>query len=659
MTDEEFVVKFKEDFLKDVEHRRPQHRKNNFHYLQYKGILWLNSIYGEEYLRSIGLQVYVPRTFTTVESIRPYLSGRPLDISVKGNTLEGRKSKKKAENTLRGEWNRSGADWQKADAEFYGLLFGTGFLLSKFVDDFDILPLYDGMDKDGTAKFKEGKFQRYKGMKLKSLNPYYVFPDRTATSEEDWRHCFVYSLWDFDVFLDYCKDNNLNTKDLEKGGHIEEFDKVRRQIDMIYGASNVDLKTRDNGQLVSHVAQETQEMDTSNMIMVVEKFSKKEYSICAGGNWTLVSRGNNPDPDRTIPIQPIRDYRVPDEFDGIGEPEVIRWQQYEENKIHNLAYLSTLMNTVQRYGIVESMLSDPTDASFSNPLKWIKLKNVPGADVNKAMIPLNQKNSNDVPAKFLDIISGIRQESTGVSSYITSSPNSEVNTLGEANIMRLAGLERIRQKIYNIEERDIAPILKHWIVCIPQYYTEEMEMLLSGKDEDEKYVIYLPYDRQFNNDISTVKDLSVKYGIFGETTIEGIYKKLGYEDVIFVSDLVQGYDIVIKTATSAGDKEKIITQLNDVITTLMNINKTLPAPYFNVGKLGEEMLRQFPDIIKNVDDYIEQQAPVNPVDQNGLPGQEQSPNIAPDPTQPNQNSSTQPIQQVEDQTKNLIPQEQV
>lgn len=659
MTDKDFVVKFKEDFLKDVEHRRPQHRKNNFHYLQYKGILWLNSIYGEEYLRSIGLQVYVPRTFTTVESIRPYLSGRPLDISVKGNTLEGRKSKKKAENTLRGEWNRSGADWQKADAEFYGLLFGTGFLLSKFVDDFDILPLYDGMDKDGTAKFKEGKFQRYKGMKLKSLNPYYVFPDRTATSEEDWRHCFVYSLWDFDVFLDYCKDNSLNTKDLEKGGHIEEFDKVRRQIDMIYGASNVDLKTRDKGQLVSHVAQETQEMDTSNMIMVVEKFSKKEYSICAGENWTLVSRGNNPDPDRTIPIQPIRDYRVPDEFDGIGEPEVIRWQQYEENKIHNLAYLSTLMNTVQRYGIVESMLSDPSDASFSNPLKWIKLKNVPGADVNKAMIPLNQKNSNDVPAKFLDIISGIRQESTGVSSYITSSPNSEVNTLGEANIMRLAGLERIRQKIYNIEERDIAPILKHWIVCIPQYYTEEMEMLLSGKEEDEQYVIYLPYDRQFNDDISTVKDLSVKHGIYGESTIEGIYQKLGYEDVVFVSDLVQGYDIVIKTATSAGDKEKIITQLNDVTTTLLNINKTLPAPYFNLGKLGEEILRQFPDIIKNVDDYVMQQAPINPVDQNGLPPQGENPSIPPEPTQPNQNAPTQPIQQIEDQAKTLIPQEQI
>lgn len=624
--DDEYTNKMRVEFLKDVEHRRTQHKKNNYHYLQYKGILWLNNVYGEEYLRSVGLQVFVPRTFMTIESIRPYLSGQPLDIKVSSETKRKFPAARKAEDFLKSQWRRSKADWQKANAEFYAMLFGTGFLLSRYVDDYDMLPMYDGMDDKGVIKWKEGRFQRYRGMKLQSLNPYHVFPDRDATSDASMKRCFLYSIWDFETWKEHCENMDFTTEGMAKGGHLEEFDAIRRKIDTIYGATNVDLRTRDNGTLVSNIQLEHTQMDFENKIMVVECFTEKEYSVMSGANWTLNYKGINPDPDKIISIKTVKDYEVPDEFDGIGEPEVIRWQQYEENKVHNLAYMATLMATVQRYGILESALVDPTEASFSNPLKWIKLKNAPGADINKAIMQLNQKSSNDVPLKFLEKIDQIRQETSGISTYITASPESSVDTLGEADMMRVAGLERIRQKIYSIEERDIVPLLEHWMCCIPQYYTDELDLLMNSR-QDDFYVKYLPFDREFNNDIPTVADLSTKEGISGAMTIEEVYLKAGYQDVIFASDLVGEFLFTIKTATAASDRDKILKQLTLALDALIKVNEAVGYPAYNLVDFGEEIIRQFPEVIKDIDSIKNPAPPPQP----GVPGQAPGAPAAPGP----------------------------
>lgn len=637
LDDKQFIEQFKTEFFKDVNARKTQHRKMNYHYLMYKGILWLNSIYGEDYLRTVGLQAFVPRTFMTIEAVRSRLTGRPLDIAAKGVTRKQRANAQKAVRMLQTEWYRSGADWEKADSEFYALLLGNGYLLSRFTDEHKMMPVYSGTDKDGKINYEDKDFQKYKGMKLKSLNPWHVFPDHRARGEHDWRHCYIYSLWDFDVWMDYCKENDFKIEGVEKGGHIEEYDAIRRQVDVLYGASNVELKTRVNGQLVSQPL-EHEAIDTSNMIMVVERFEDEQYSVASGNNWTLNYRGNNPDPDKIIPIKVIRDYHVPDEFDGIGEAEVIRWQQYEENKVHNLAYMSTLMSTIQRYGIIEDYLVDPTDASFNNPLKWIKMKNIPGGnDINKAMVPLNQKNSNDVPTRFLDIINKIRQESTGVSSYMTSSPDKGVDTLGEAKLIQQGGMEIINHKIYQIEERDLTAILKHWLVCIPQYYLEQMDIML--EDDTEEDIKYLPFDREFNLDVPTIAKLSVENGVSGATTVEEVFLKQGYKDVVFVSDLIGGYDISIKTINGITDREKEFNQFKiaiDLCISVNNQNKTIGLPpTYDIGKLTDEALRLFPDIIKTVEEFhfkMEQQTLPAPGGGMGTPSPEQPPMTPPEGT---------------------------
>lgn len=629
------VEKFRTDFMKDLEHRRSAHKKMNYHYLQYKGILWLNNVYGEEYLRSVGLQVFVPRSFATVESVRPYLSGRPLDIQVSSEQMQRKvKAAKKTEDFVKSAWQRAKANWAKADAEFYALLFGNGYLLSRYVDDYKTMPMYDGMEKNGSIKWKDGRFQRYRGMRLESLNPYNVIPDRDATGDHNWKRCYLYSIWDFDDWKDYCEMQGFSTEGMEKGGHLEEFDIVRRKIDTIYGATNVDLRTRDNGTLTSNVQIERSHMDMENKIMVVERFTEEEYSVCSGANWTNNYRCYNPDPDKIIPIKIIKDVHIPDEFDGMGEVEIIRWQQYEENKVHNLAYMATLMSTVQRYGIVESMLVDPTEASFTNPLKWIKMKNIPGVDINKAIVQLNQKSSNDVPLRFLEAISQIRQEVSGISTYITSSNNTDgTDTLGEANMMRMAGMERIKQKIYEIEERDLIPVLEHWIACIPQYYTEELDLLMN--DGEDFYVKFLPFDREFNDNMETVVDISTKEGITGAQTLEEVYAQLGYRDTIFVSDLIGRFVFTLRTASAADDREKTLKQLTLALDALIKVNEAAGYQAWDVVEFGAEILRQFPTAVKDVDTYRKPEPQPQPTQMNPGGGNGNLPGPATNNGQPN------------------------
>lgn len=613
--DTKLIAKFKDEFLKDVEHRKVRHQMNNFHYLQYKGILKMNQTYGKNFTESTGLMANVPRTFMTIESIRPVLSGRPLDISAKAHSKKEYQNRDKAEDILKGEWARSKADNAKADAEWDALLFGSGFLLWRYEEDIEEnTDLFDGYDDNGKIKYRKGTLEKYKGMKLIRLDPYYVFPDHTATTDDDgepgsWGHCYVYSIWDFDAWVSYCKQKGFNTEGMEKGGHLEEYGSVRNTIDSIYsldeqGQSGI-LTTRDNGKLVGGEVAKSK-ADMQNKIAVIERFENNSYIVCSGKNWTLNHKGVNPNPDKKIPIKVVRDYRIPSEFDGIGEPEVIRWQQHEENKVHNLSYLSVLMNTVQRYGILEEYLKDPTSVRFNNPFKPILLKEIPGKPktVREIIQPLDQKSSNDFPERFIQQIKDIGQSATGITDFFIGANKARTDTLGEAQMMQGAGSDRIQQKIFNIEERDLVPVLESWLACIPQFYTDEMDILLN--DGEDYHVKYVPYVREFNTDPLTIEKIKQQTGADGQS-IEEVYLNYGYKKVIFVSDIIGRYNIILKTATASSERKMLVDKFMEIIKTMGEANKmsvaVKGAPVWDVNKPIEDVLRQFPEIVKNPDEY--------------------------------------------------------
>jgi hypothetical protein len=611
---------YKQEFQKDMSWRvKNVHPKMNYHYLQYKGILALNRAYGEEYLKTIGLQVSVPRTFMTVEAIKPSLSGRPLDIDVEADKLSAEPYEKKAKYTLKGEWKRSKADWAKSEAQSDALIFGTGWLISRFIDD-QTVNIYEKENGDKIETVTE-TMTRYKGMRAFRLDPYTVFPDRHATTDMpyesgSWQRCWVYSLWDYDVWQDICDEKGYNVEGMEKGGTLEDFGKVRKIIDTLYIDALSEVRTRqDDNQLVTP-GKETQvdELDTTNMIMVVECFEEERYSVFSGANWTINTMEDGISRDNRIPVTALRDYVIPGEFDGVGEPEVLRWQQYEENKIHNLSYMQVLTSTVQRYAVVEELLKDPTEARASNPFKPIRLKYRPGISINQAIQPMNQGKGTAYPQQFLNDVKNIGQSATGITDFFIGASNTETNTATEANRLANATTERIRQKIYEMEERDLVRVLQYWLVNIPYLYDDELDLKIHGED-DKFFVKFLPMDSKNNKDVDLIAEYSTKMGLplvspegVKVQTLEELFIAGGYRDVVFIDEITNQFDITIKTATATGDKMKQIGELRQVLTELSAINQHNIAvglpPEFKVGQIGRDLLKQFDEIIKNVDDYI-------------------------------------------------------
>lgn len=618
--DQDVAELYKEEWQRDRDFRvNNVHPKMNYHYLQYKGILAINQAYGNDFKKSIGLQVSVPRTFMTIEAIKPSLSGRPLDIDAEANKKEAEAYEKKAKYTLKGEWRRSKSDWAKADAMTDALIFGTGWLISRFIDD-EIVNTYERDDGEKVETVSE-IMTRYKGMKAFRLDPYHVFPDRHATTDMpyesgSWQRCWVYSLWDYDVWQDVCEEMGYNTDGMEKGGDIYDFGRVRRTIDTLYTDVLSDINTRqDDGTLVTPGTETTvEDLDTTNMIAVVECFEEERYSVFSGANWTTNTMEEGVSRDQRIPVHALRDYVVPGEFEGIGEPEVLRWQQYEENKIHNLSYMQILTSTVQRYAVVEELLKDPTEARSSNPFKPIRLKYRPGIAINQVVQPMNQGKGTQYPQQFLQEVKNIGQSATGITDFFIGANEATTDTATEANRLASATTERIRQKIYEMEERDLTRVLQYWLVNIPYLYDDELDLKIHGED-DKFFVKFLPMDSDNDEDTGLIAEYSTQLGIpvvspdgVKIKSLTELFKNAGYEDVVFIDEITNQFDITIKTATAAGDKVEKIKELRQVLTELSAINQHNVAvglpPEFKVDLIGKELLKQFDDIIKNVDDYV-------------------------------------------------------
>jgi len=618
----------KQEFIKDLAARRTWHKMMNYHYLMYKGISLLNYKYTKETLENLGLSIWVPRTFMTIESIRPDLD-KPIDIRAKWHNYTEREQAEKVSLMLKGEWQRAHADIPKSKSEFDALIYGSGYLLSYYENDEIQGDFFDGYDKDGKPIYKKGKDTQYEGMKVRWIDPYYMIPDRLAKTYDKNEHTsprrqWIVSVWDFDTFQEYAKNKGWNINGLEKGGQIEELDAVRRSIDAIYTRHIQNYTMQSNGNIVSgNLEYQEQNRTEDNLIGVITEYTANEVNVYAGNNWTACHEGKNPFPKKEIPIYTLKDYDVPGELEGIGECEVIRWQQYEENKIHNLSYLQVLFNTFKRYGVIEELLVDPTEARLSNLMKPIRVKYLQGiGDVNKAIQRVDQHSSNDYPQQFLAEVKGIGQMATGQTDYSIGASQSEANTLGEAQLMTGAGNKRIRQKIKKMEEDGLVPILENWMSAIPQLYTDEMDYLLN--DGTNKSVKFIPYNREMNENAKLVADYAVKNGAMGQNirTIEDVFLFIGYSDVVFVSDLVGNFDLTIKTSLAYLDREDMLRQYQLALVQAREDNAQLIAmgqmSKWDTSKLTEELLRQFNDIIEDIEEYkleMPAQQPIQPMQQ--------------------------------------------
>lgn len=624
----------KDLFVQDWEEARAywkeKHKIFDYSYLSYRSILAFNDIYGEDYLKAFGLNAYVPRTFQTVEGIKSAVFPRKTSFVIEGNDFKSDLRANYMEIMDNAEWERSGAEVTKCEAEANAFIFGFGYLFNPYehkVENYDYAKVKDNDnpdeaekgDNEGLEQYDESivweKREKvvYSGVKPKSLDPYYVFPDPLATCDDDRAYTYVYTPIRVRDLKKFVIENGIMTKEeaeeLIKPGEVEYFDSVRNVVDSLYQLPITQFSRGDH-QTVNQTPNTVERRDFQDMTAIIEKFENNCYEIRLASdiNNTLYKDYNVYD-HKEQPIITFFDNKIPGKYDAIGEPEVIRWQQISENKVHNAVLQALMVAVNQRYAINSAFLEDEEDIGFWSPYRPIRLKSIPGANISNAIMPMPQPDVKQSPFKLMELINDVIQKSTGASDFVVSTSESKTDTATESeNLMQATG-GRMKEKVRYMEEYSLKRLINQWHHIFYQFYSEEMDLLISG---DNHYFRYLPYSRiDYNEDPDMVKktrdELSevLPNGVVGDT-VEELYINAGYKDVVYLSDLDGNFGIKVKVTDIENDKHKQIQEATNITKLMIEANKQAQVQgsneQFDVFGFIKEAIELFP-FIKDVDDY--------------------------------------------------------
>lgn len=620
---------FEKDWAKAKEFWKEKHKVFDFAYLQYKSILTFNNVYGQDYLRAFGMKVFVPLTFQTVESIAAVINRRKIEFVVNSTNKKDERKEKYLQTLDNIEWARSKCGVTRTIADKYALIYGTGYFFNPYLDDTverhfpktkkeeQKTPQdpEDGQEQTDEPNIPKGrdiewekrKITRYRGMKPRALNPYYVFPDASATSDEDWRHCYVYTVMTVDELKEFAVGNNwISEEEAEKTiveGTVEYFDDIKDTIDQLFNEPLTKFTRGDHTVNVTH-AKTPNRRSQEGMVAIIERFEEDNYEVRIAGQKKTLYKDHNIYPHKQIPIIPVWDYKLPQEFAGMGEPEVIRWQQLEVNKIHNLLLDSLLLAVAQRYAVRQDLLKDPHSINFSNPFKPVLLKALPGLTVNQAFMPLPQPDVKRSPFMLMDLVKETIQQTTGATDFITSTNESQTDTATESNNLVAATTNRIREKIRQMDEVSLAKLVEQWHACYPLFYTEELDYRLRG---EKGFVRYIPLDRREANESDELVQKAAKEMDATGATLEEVYLNAGYKQVLFLSDMMGEFTVEVEISDIELNEDEAINRHLRAIKTLAEVNTVLAETgdtrRFDVFPIAEQMVKQFP-MVKEAEDLI-------------------------------------------------------
>ena len=633
--------KFKEDWAEAKQFWTQVHQKWNYHYLMFRSILTYNNTYGEKYLSSFGLQVFVPRTFITVESLAASENVRKIQFVVNPTNNVSRKMTKYVQKMDNIEWYRSGTDQEVLNARHDALIFGMSFVESLFADskakyhfpkteketettrevtddgvmnaDVEAFIEEDNgeevpSDKPRSEKivWEERELQEYKGMKGVSWNPYYVFTDPKATCDEDRRYVYLYRALPVESAREYVVANGWMTEEeaAEKVQEtsVEYFDSIREIVDWMYNLPIYNGFNRGSHQDPAQaLSSKPTERIKSGMCLILERLGRDSFEARLGEDTVLVQTYNY-FPHKKIPVTTFYDYKINHELVGMGEPEIMRHQQIEENKIHNFILQVTLKAVAQRFAIDVSLLENENDLFDSDPFKPVRMKAGLGKNITDAIMPLPNPDVKESPFKLVQLIQDVVQRTTAANDFVVSSSESSTDTATESNNLVAATTNRIKERFRSMETA-IRDVINLWHPCYFAFYSEAMDLRITGKDT---FIRYIPLNREEANEnpellAATNQELNTQ-----GKTLEHAYKLAGYEDVVFASDLSGKFEGEVKTSDPQQDEDKMVNTFEKVIQIAQQVNLLAEQSgndeRIDVFKIASEMLRNV-STLGNLDEY--------------------------------------------------------
>jgi hypothetical protein len=323
-----------------------------------------------------GLTVHVPRTFATIEGIRKNFNINQLKIDIEKQPSADVVQIYKLRSMLNYDLDRSGTRDQVKKAGFDKLLYGNGFLYSFLMDRKTKKTKPIGKIDENTGRVKVTKEDkesvRYYGMVARRISPYCIFPDPNGVHHDvdnsiD-RLCNYTCIRTVKHIANFKRDwaGLIPKKLLDKvkpgGKDMTNYEAVRDTIDYIFNAEMVSMKGTVGDIISSSKISTTYNSDeyVEERLWVGEDF----LILQAGKDLPFLMVSCNPNPEKRFPLEKMSDVEIPGEYWAMGEPYLMRYQQIEENRIHNSVLDLLHFNVSQMMGINTQYLEDPTDWMF-------------------------------------------------------------------------------------------------------------------------------------------------------------------------------------------------------------------------------------------------------------------------------------------------------
>jgi hypothetical protein len=572
----------------------------DYSYLAYKGIMTNAEINYKRRKNGYALSVNVPRTFATIEGIRKNFNINKLELDLEKQPGVEFNQLYKVRSLLNYDLNRSKTRKQVKDAGFDKLVFGNGFLYSFLMDRKSKAGKIVGKIDEETGRVKvttaDKLTSRYYGMVARRISPYNIFPDPDGTHHDvdnvvD-RMCAYTCIRSVKHISTFKRDwtgvipKKLLDKVIPGGKDMTNYEAVRKTIDYLFNPSVFEKNST------------VQQAISSSKISVT--YDDKEFveeRLWVGEDFLVLQAGKglpflmvscNANPEKKIPLEKLNDVEVPGEYFSMGEPYVMRYQQVEENRIHNSVLDLLHFSVSQMIGVNTQYLQDPTDTEIYPGKVW-KFKAIPGAKISDA-IQFSQPSSSAIaPAlKFMQEVKQTGQQATAITDFVTGASKSIADTATESNRLSSASDITIVDKIREMVAGALTNIAQNWLAQYPIVYSgEKLELAYAGKSV---YFVGRKKEKVSEDDIKKILD-----------------KGYEAEDIIFLEDL----DITNPKLKVVGDieisKEVKFRQWTTAIDFANNVNKvafeTGDSRRLDTIQMGVDAMANF-DVISDPTIYV-------------------------------------------------------
>lgn len=534
--EKDFLNRFSDWYGRARENKEPVKKMMENSYMAYRGIMSDFAMSQRDVLRW-GLAVFVPYTFQTCASIETQLLGRPPGYRLGAmRSPKDRQAAQFIEKISHAEFRRANVQRVVAQNTHISLIFGTAFYRTHFKFDKKTRKFLKNVEEtlDGKKPIYEEKDHTfYKGVSVESIHPLKVYlPPVHEHDPQRWPYLIERDMVDVRKLKEFYDSHpelayKDNYKFIKAGGDSRDDMEVYFKQDVLYRlpltrypGSRRDLVSATSPQTVNLVQQ-----DTKHLVEVFRVYSNDsdEWAVIAHGR--VVEYHPNPIEDtKEMPIVVARDYQVANSPWGIGEPEVIRWLQFEANALHNLGLDSTKYSVAPIFAMNSAYLDDEDEFEIV-PGKIIHLKNIPGVTVDSAIKALNMPEVKGSIFRMLEENKTITRETTGIGSSVVGGNEPGEGSATESNNLKQAASARIYDRARRIEQENLVDLVKQQISFMAQYYDEDMVVKVS----DDEFFKFIPGEAK-----------EAKAADVVQAQVDG------YAGVIYGEDLALGYDVYVE-----------------------------------------------------------------------------------------------------------------